>query len=325
MKILIAGGSGYIGTNTLIELLKFKHDIEVLDNLSNGFYSNIYKKTKFNNLNLNDYDSINHFLSNNYFDIVMHFAGSIDIKESLNNPKKYYKNNYLSSLNLINAMIKNNMKKLIFSSSAAVYGDGHAFPIKEINETNPLSSYGKTKLMVENTLNDYDKAYGLKSISLRYFNACGAQLDGTFGEKHIPENHIIPLLMQVASKKLDKFYIFGNNHSTDDGTCVRDYVHVIDIADAHIKSIKYLFEENKSNIFNIGNNKGFSVMELLSHTEKITNMKINYEITKARLGDPAILISDNYKIKEILNWSPNYSDLSTILKTAWLWENKSKQ
>lgn len=324
MKILLTGGAGYIGSNTLNTLINLNHDVEIIDNLSNNSNLNINIKSKFNNINLNDFDILNNFLANKKFDLVIHFAGSINVSESIENPKKYYENNYVASLNLLNSMIGNNIKKLIFSSSAAVYGNDFKNPIKESDFKKPISPYGKTKLMIEETLKDYDKSYDLKFITLRFFNSCGAQLDGSLGERHNPETHIIPLLMQVASGRLSKFNLFGNNYNTYDGTCIRDYVHVIDVVDAHIKSIDYLFKKNNSDIFNIGNNKGYSVNKLILETEKVTNKKIKYEVLEGREGDPSILISDNSKIKNLLKWSPNYSDLKTILKTAWLWENKIK-
>ena len=219
-------------------------------------------------------------------------------------------------------MVNNKLNKIIFSSSASVYGNLNSKPIKETDKTSPVSPYGNSKLFIEKLLKDYGKSHNLKSICLRYFNACGAQLDGSLGEMHNPETHIIPLLMQVASGRKKQITIYGNDYKTKDGTAVRDYVHVLDITSAHIKALKYLMENQKSNIFNIGNNNGFSVMDLISKTEKITKKKIKYIKKQKRDGDVPILIADNSKIKKILKWKTKYSDLNTIIQTAWDWEKK---
>ncbi len=322
MKILVTGGAGYIGSNIVKSLIKSNHDVNVIDNLSSGNIKNLDKKAKFHKIDLSDFNFLNNFLANNFFDIVIHLSSLIDVKESYNNPGKYYKVNFISAINLVSSMVNNKLNKIIFSSSASVYGNLNSKPIKETDKTSPVSPYGNSKLFIEKLLKDYGKSHNLKSICLRYFNACGAQLDGSLGEMHNPETHIIPLLMQVASGRKKQITIYGNDYKTKDGTAVRDYVHVLDITSAHIKALKYLMENQKSNIFNIGNNNGFSVMDLISKTEKITKKKIKYIKKQKRDGDVPILIADNSKIKKILKWKTKYSDLNTIIQTAWDWEKK---
>ena len=217
-------------------------------------------------------------------------------------------------------MVDLKISNFIFSSTAAVYGEPSLTPIKEDQNIAPVNPYGNTKAIVEKILKDYDLAYGLKYISLRYFNACGAHIDGTIGERHDPETHLIPLILQSASGRRKDFKVYGDDYDTKDGTCVRDYIHVMDLAEAHLLSLEKLIKNQKSDIFNIGNNKGFSVKEIIRMAEKVTQSKIPYEITSRRKGDPSELIADNKKISENLNWSANYSDLKTILETAWEWE-----
>jgi UDP-glucose 4-epimerase len=252
----------------------------------------------------------------------MHFASFINVGESYIHPKKYYDNNVINTLNLLDCMVDLKISNFIFSSTAAVYGEPSLTPIKEDQNIAPVNPYGNTKAIVEKILKDYDQAYGLKYISLRYFNACGAHIDGTIGERHDPETHLIPLILQAASGRRKDFKVYGDDYDTQDGTCVRDYIHVMDLSEAHLLSLEKLIKNQKSDIYNIGNNKGFSVKEIISMAEKITQIKIPYEITSRRKGDPSKLIADNKKISENLNWSANYSDLKTILETAWEWEKR---
>jgi UDP-glucose 4-epimerase len=252
----------------------------------------------------------------------MHFASFINVGESYMHPKKYYDNNVINTLNLLDCMVDLKISNFIFSSTAAVYGEPSLTPIKEDQNIAPVNPYGNTKAIVEKILKDYDQAYGLKYISLRYFNACGAHIDGTIGERHDPETHLIPLILQAASGRRKEFKVYGDDYDTQDGTCVRDYIHVMDLSEAHLLSLEKLIKNQKSDIYNIGNNKGFSVKEIISMAEKITQIKIPYEITSRRKGDPSELIADNKKISENLNWSANYSDLKTILETAWEWEKR---
>ena len=319
MKILVVGGAGYIGSHMIKRFQDTDHQIEILDNLSTGFEVNT-QNYKLHVCDLSNKDQLHQILKDNNYESIMHFASFINVGESYIHPKKYYDNNVINTLNLLDCMVDLKISNFIFSSTAAVYGEPSLTPIKEDQNIAPVNPYGNTKAIVEKILKDYDEAYGLKYISLRYFNACGAHIDGTIGERHDPETHLIPLILQSASGRRKDFKVYGDDYDTKDGTCVRDYIHVMDLAEAHLLSLEKLIKNQKSDIFNIGNNKGFSVKEIIRMAEKVTQSKIPYEITSRRKGDPSELIADNKKISEKLNWSANYSDLKTILETAWEWE-----
>ena len=321
MKILVVGGAGYIGSHMIKRFQDTDHQIEVLDNLSTGFEVNT-QNYKLHVCDLSNKDQVHQILKDNNYESIMHFASFINVGESYIHPKKYYDNNVINTLNLLDCMVDLKISNFIFSSTAAVYGEPSLTPIKEDQNIAPVNPYGNTKAIVEKILKDYDEAYGLKYISLRYFNACGAHIDGTIGERHDPETHLIPLILQSASGRRKDFKVYGDDYDTKDGTCVRDYIHVMDLAEAHLLSLEKLIKNQKSDIFNIGNNKGFSVKEIIRMAEKVTQSKIPYEITSRRKGDPSELIADNKKISENLNWSANYSDLQTILETAWEWEKR---
>ena len=320
MKILVVGGAGYIGSHMLKRLQNTNHSVEVLDNLSTGFETNTLDFL-LHRCDLADKDHVHNILQSGY-DAVMHFASYINVGESYIDPQKYYENNVVNTMNLLNCMVDLKILNFIFSSTAAVYGEPESIPISEDQKINPVNPYGQTKAIIENVLKDYDKAYSLKSISLRYFNACGAHLDGTIGERHNPETHLIPLILQAASGRKDKIKIFGDDYPTKDGTCVRDYIHVMDLAEAHLLALEELYKKQTSEVYNIGNNQGFSVSEIIKSAEEITQKKINIEIADRRMGDPGQLVADNKKIKEKLKWSAQYSDLKTIISSAWNWEQK---
>ena len=320
MKILVVGGAGYIGSHMLKRLQNTNHEVEVLDNLSTGFETNTLD-FPFHKCDLADKDHVYTILQNKY-DLVMHFASYINVGESYINPQKYYENNVQNTLNLLSCMIDLKILNFIFSSTAAVYGEPESVPILEDQKINPVNPYGQTKAIVENILKDYDKAYGLKFMSLRYFNACGAHPDGTIGERHDPETHLIPLILQAASGRKDKVKVYGDDYPTKDGTCIRDYIHVMDLAEAHLLALEDLYQNQFSEIYNIGNNQGFSVSEIVNAAKDITQKKINIEISDRRKGDPGQLIADNNKIIKNLKWSAQYSDLKTIISSAWQWEQK---
>jgi len=320
MKILVVGGAGYIGSHMLKRLQNTNHEVEVLDNLSTGFETNTLG-FPFHKCDLADKDHVYTILQNKY-DLVMHFASYINVGESYINPQKYYENNVQNTLNLLSCMIDLKILNFIFSSTAAVYGEPEFLPISEDQKINPVNPYGQTKAIVENILKDYDKAYGLKFMSLRYFNACGAHPDGTIGERHDPETHLIPLILQAASGRKDKVKVYGDDYPTKDGTCIRDYIHVMDLAEAHLLALEDLYQNQSSEIYNIGNNQGFSVSEIVNAAKEITQKKINIEISDRRKGDPGQLIADNNKIIKNLKWSAQYSDLKTIISSAWQWEQK---
>ena len=323
MKILVVGGAGYIGSHMLKQLQKTNYEVEVLDNLSTGYENNTLG-FPFHKCDLADKDHLNLILQNKY-DLVMHFASYINVGESYLNPQKYYENNVNNTMNLLDCMVDHKILNLIFSSSAAVYGETNSTPIPEEYIINPVNPYGQTKAIIENILRDYDKAYGLKSTCLRYFNACGAHLDGTIGERHNPETHLIPLILQAVSGRKDSITVFGDDYATKDGTCIRDYIHVMDIAEAHLLSLESLWKNQISKIYNIGNSVGFSVREIIKTTEEVTQIKIKTKIEPRRQGDPAQLVANNQKIKDELNWNTQYSDLKTIISTAWKWEKKLLQ
>jgi len=321
MKILVVGGAGYIGSHMIKRFQNTDHQIDVLDNLSTGFKENS-QNYKLHICDLSNKEQVHKILKENKYEMVMHFASSINVGESYDHPMKYYENNVINTLNLLECMIDLKILNFIFSSTAAVYGEPESIPIKEEQNLSPINPYGKTKSLVENILSDYDKSYGLKYISLRYFNACGAHIDGTIGERHNPETHLIPLILQTASGRRNNFKIYGDDYKTKDGTCVRDYIHVMDIAEAHLLSLEKLIQTQSSDIYNIGNKQGYSVREIIDMVEEITQIKIPYKISEKRKGDPAELIADNSKITEKLNWRARYSDLNTIINTAWEWEKK---
>ena len=320
MKILVVGGAGYIGSHMLKRFQDTEHKVEVLDNLSTGFKTNCLDFT-LHKCDLANREEVYSILQNNY-DLVMHFASYINVGESYINPQKYYENNVVNTLNLLNCMVDLKILNFVFSSTAAVYGEPKSNPISEINPMTPVNPYGQTKAIVENILKDYDNSYGLKSISLRYFNACGAHPDGTIGERHDPETHLIPLILQAASGRKDKITIYGDDYPTKDGTCIRDYIHVMDLAEAHLLALNKLSQNQLSEVYNIGNSRGFSVREIIEAVKKITGKKIDIEIQSRRKGDPAELVADNQKIKSELNWTAKNSDLDKIISSAWRWEQK---
>ena len=317
-KILVTGGNGFIGSNTILAINKSRYKIDVIDLEKKNPKLNKYINRYYRG-DLKDKQFVHRILKKNY-DIIIHCAAFIEVGESVNKPLKYYENNFLGTFNLLNEMIKNKCNKIIFSSTAAVYGNPRKCPISENEKLLPINPYGFSKMMVEKLLKDLDNNNKIKYISLRYFNACGSVKN--FGERHDPETHLIPLIMQAASGRKREIYLYGNKFKTKDGTCVRDYVHVRDIANAHVKSLEYLIKNEKSHVFNIGSGKGFSVNQIIRFSRKITGKKINVKVTNARKGDPKILTASSIKINKILNWKPKYSSITTIIESAWEWEKQ---
>ncbi len=319
--ILVTGGAGYIGSHVNKELHKEGFDTVVLDNLING-HSYAVKWGDFQKGELSDIEFIRSVF--NKFDIegIMHFAAFTSVGDSVKYPAKYFKNNYKNTLNLLKVMGENNVNKFIFSSTAAVYGIPKNIPIKEEHELNPINPYGKSKLMVELALEKESKSSSndFKYSALRYFNASGADPECEIGEDHNPETHLIPLVLDVALGKRDKINIFGNDYNTPDGTCIRDYIHVNDLAQAHIKAFKSLDNENSiEKVYNLGNGNGFSVKEVIDVCEKVTGFEIKKEVVDRREGDPDILIADSKKAFDVLGWTPKFSDLEKIVETSWNW------
>jgi len=318
--ILVTGGAGYIGSHTARLLLEKHYDVIIIDSLINGHKESVDKRAKFYNIDLGDKDAIRKVFEENKIDCVIHFAAFIEAGESMVNPKKFFRNNVINTLNLLDIMLEKDVKKIIFSSTAAVYGEPEYTPIDEKHPKKPTNYYGLTKLMIERILDSYNHAYGLKYIALRYFNACGAHPKADLGENHNPETHLIPLILQAAKGEREKIMVFGTDYKTKDGSCIRDYIHVCDLAEAHIKAMKRLDQLNADQ-FNLGNGKGYSVLEVIDACKKITKKDFKVELTSRRPGDPAILIADYSKAKKILGWSPKH-DLKSIIKTAWRWHKR---
>jgi UDP-glucose 4-epimerase len=321
--ILIVGGAGYIGSHLNKEISKKGYKTIVFDNLSYG-HEKFVKWGIFERGDLGDIEDIRKVFKKYRIEAVMHFAAFTYVGESVEDPQKYYMNNVKNTLNLLQVMLEENVKYFVFSSTCATYGNPARIPITENHPQNPINPYGKSKLIVEEILKDYSDAYGLEYASLRYFNAAGADPDCEIGEMHDPETHLIPLVLDAASSKREDIKIFGTDYDTPDGTCIRDYIHVTDLADAHILALEYLQKGGKSDFFNLGNGNGFSVKEVIETARKITGKPIKEVEVERRPGDPPILIGSSKKAMEILKWKPKYYDLSRIIETAWKWHKKVK-
>lgn len=320
MAILVAGGAGYIGSHVCKILTKKGFDVIVYDNLSHG-YRDFAKWGRFILGDTNDSHQLDLVFNHFKIDAVMHFCAYIEVGESVVEPEKYYVNNLKNTINLLEAMRRNHVDKLIFSSTAATYGMPEKIPIEEDDLKIPINPYGQTKLMIEHILEDYQKAYNFQAIRFRYFNAAGCDPDSEIGEAHIPESHLIPLILDAAIGKRDSIKVFGTDYETKDGTCIRDYVHVNDLADAHIKGLQYLLDGGKSNYINLGSGNGFSVKEMIETVRKVTKKDFKVVEEQRRPGDPAYLIAKSDKAKQILSWKPEYS-LDRIIETAWNWHQK---
>lgn len=315
-KILIVGGAGYIGSINVREFLNVGYDVVVVDNLNTGHLSSVDKRAKFYNLDIRNKTELVKVLKEEKVDAVVHFAALSLVGVSMKDPLSYFDNNVYGMISLLQAMQEVGVNKIVFSSSAATYGEQDDQILTEESKTEPTSVYGETKLMMETIMKWCDKCIGIKYVSLRYFNAAGASSDGTLGEDHNPETHLIPLVLQVPLGKRDHISIFGNDYPTNDGTCIRDYIHVEDLASAHIKAIDYLLKGNDSNIFNLGTGVGHSVLEVINTSEKIAKKSIKKELASRRPGDPSILVASNKKAKEILGWE-NKKDLEDIISSAY--------
>jgi len=319
--ILIVGGAGYIGSHINKELNKQGYKTVVFDSLVKG-HKEAVKWGDFFQGDLENIEDIREVFKKYPIEAVLHFAAFIEVGESVKDPQKYYQNNVKNTLNLFQVMLENDVKKIIFSSTAATFGNPQYVPIDEKHPQNPINPYGQAKLMVEKILADYDLAYGLKYVALRYFNACGADLDGEIGENHNPESHLIPLILDAALGKREDIKIFGTDYPTVDGTCIRDYVHVNDLAQAHILALKRLMEGGESDCFNLGNGSGFSVKQVIEVAKKVTGIDFKVTEVERRAGDPPELIADSKKAREILKWEPKYFDLETIISSAWNWHKQ---
>ena len=321
MSVLVCGGAGYIGSHTVYELVERGHNVIVADNLSKGHEEAVHKSAQLYIGDLRDSAFLDKVFSENEIDAVIDFAAFSLVGESCSQPLKYFENNVYGTIKLLEAMNKANVKKIVFSSTAATYGEPESIPIVESDSTVPTNPYGESKLTVEKILKWSDKAYGIKYVALRYFNAAGAHISGEIGEDHSPETHLIPIIIQAALGIRDKIAIFGDDYPTPDGTCVRDYIHVTDLADAHIKAIEKLEKDNTSSIYNLGNGKGFSVKEVVEETKKVAGRDFKVVIEGRRPGDPSTLIASSEKAIKELNWTPKFNTLSQIIETAWNWHS----
>jgi UDP-glucose 4-epimerase len=321
--ILIVGGAGYIGSHLNKEISKKGIKTVIFDNLSYG-HRDFVKWGTFEKGDLGNIEDIRSVFRKYPIEAVMHFAAFTYVGESVEDPQKYYLNNVKNTLNLLQVMLEENVKYFVFSSTCATYGNPVEIPITENHPQNPINPYGKGKLIVETVLKDYSDAYGLKYASLRYFNAAGADPDGDVGELHDPETHLIPLILDVAAGKREDIKIFGTDYDTPDGTCIRDYIHVTDLAEAHILALEYLQNGGKSDFFNLGNGNGFSVKEVIETARKVTGKNIKAAEADRRPGDPPILVGSSDKAKRTLNWNPKYDKLSKIIETAWNWHKNIK-
>lgn len=319
MSILVLGGAGYIGSHTTLELVRDNADVVVADSLITGHRSAVPPNARFYQGDIRDFDFLNDLFSKERIDTVIHFAASALVGESFFAPLKYYDNNLYGTKVLLEAMVKYNIDKIVFSSSAAVYGEPDNIPILESDRTCPTNPYGETKLAVENMLKWSAKAYGLRYVSLRYFNAGGADKSGTIGEAHVTESHLIPLILQVPNGKRESISIFGTDYDTFDGTCIRDYVHVTDLAQAHILAVDHMRRGGRSDIFNLGCGEGYSVREVIETAQKITGHTIPTVEAGRRKGDPTRLVASRDKANDILGWKPVHSSLNAIVRSAWNW------
>lgn len=319
MRILVLGGAGYIGSHTVYELIDAGHEVVVADNLLTGFRKAVHPQATFYEGDIRDKKFLDALFEKEKIDGVIHFAASSQVGESMVNPLKYYNNNLCGTETLLESMVEHGVDKIVFSSTAATYGEPERIPIAESDRTEPTNCYGETKLAMEKMFRWTAQAHTLRFVSLRYFNACGAHPNGKIGEAHNPETHLIPLILQVPNGKREAISVFGTDYETKDGTCVRDYIHVNDLAQAHILAMEYLADGGKSDIFNLGNGVGFTVKEVVETARKVTGHPIPMKEEPRRAGDPSTLIASSEKAKAVLGWKPKYDDLETIVSTAWKW------
>jgi len=322
-NILVTGGAGYIGSHTAHMLLRQGFDVTVVDNLSRGHRHNV-DAARLRETDLADSAELRRVFAERPYDAVIHFAAYISVGESMKEPGLYFANNTGGSLSLLNAMVQAGVKRLVFSSTAAVYGMPAQVPIPEDSPYAPVSVYGESKVMVEKLLHWYDAIHGLRNIRLRYFNACGADVEGGLGEEHEPETHLIPLLFR-AIRTRKPVTVFGDDYATPDGTCIRDYIHVMDLAQAHVVALEWLLGGGPSDVFNVGTGSGYSVRAVIRAVEEVTREKVPYVVGPRRDGDPAALVADSAKLRQMLKWTPRYSELREIVASAWEFEQKREE
>ncbi|MBE5939744.1 MAG: UDP-glucose 4-epimerase GalE [Lachnospiraceae bacterium] len=321
MSILVLGGAGYIGSHTVYELIDEGMEVVIADNLETGYAAAVHPKAKFYQGDIRNREFIDSVFDNEKIEAVIHFAANSLVGESMTNPLKYYDNNMCGTKVLLESMVAHGIDKIVFSSTAATYGEPESIPILETDNTKPTNTYGETKLSMEKMFYWVSRAHGLRYVSLRYFNACGAHVSGQIGEAHNPETHLIPLILKVPNGQRENITIFGDDYDTKDGTCVRDYIHVTDLAQAHILAVKYLMNGGASDIFNLGNGVGFTVKEVIETARKVTGHPIPAVTVERRAGDPAKLIASSEKAVKVLGWKPQFADLEKIIESAWKWHS----
>lgn len=322
MSILVCGGAGYIGSHAVHQLIGKGEEVVIVDNLQTGHKDAIHPKAKFYEGDIRNSDILDKIFTENKIEAVIHFAANSLVGESMEKPLLYFNNNVYGMQMLLEAMKRHRVDKIVFSSTAAVYGEPNRIPIMESDDTIPTNTYGETKLIMEKMMKWVSRAERIRYVSLRYFNAAGALPDGSIGEDHNPETHLIPLILQVPLGKRACITVYGDDYDTPDGTCLRDYIHVIDLADAHVLALDYLRKGGDSNIFNLGNGRGFSVKEMIEAAKKATGRDIKVVMGSRRMGDPAQLIASSEKAQRILGWKPQYTDVEDVIGTAWNWHQK---
>ncbi|MFH1277779.1 MAG: UDP-glucose 4-epimerase GalE [Candidatus Eisenbacteria bacterium] len=318
MRVLVTGGAGYIGSQTVKELMMEGHDPVVLDDLSEG-HRQAVRGAPLVALSLADREGLQYLFAEEPFDAVIHFAAHCYVGESMENPLKYYRNNVANAMNLLDACVEAGVRRFVFSSTCATYGEPQSMPLREDHPQNPVNVYGETKLVVEKILRDVSRAHGLRYVALRYFNAAGADPEGEMGEDHDPETHLIPLVLQVALGGREEIRVFGDDYDTPDGTCVRDYIHTVDLARAHVLALDHLAGGGDSDAFNVGTGTGYSVREVIECARAVTGMPIPAVTEGRRPGDPARLVAGNEKIRGVLGWEPRFPSLEDVVRTAWDW------
>ena len=319
MAILVLGGAGYIGSHTVYELIEAGRDVVVIDNLLTGFAQAVHPDARFYRVDIRDRAALDEIFEREDIEGVIHFAASSQVGESMEDPLKYYDNNVHGTIVLLQAMREHGIDKIVFSSTAATYGEPESVPIMESDRTEPTNCYGDTKLTMEKIMGWVGRAHGLRSVALRYFNAAGAHESGRIGEAHGPETHLIPLILQVPNGQRESIGVFGTDYPTKDGTCIRDYIHVSDLAQAHIQAIDYLIDGGESQVLNLGSGQGFSVNEMIEVARRVTGHPIPVQVSPRRAGDPAQLVASSEKARRVLRWKPQFDDVEAIVSSAWKW------
>lgn len=321
-KILVTGGAGYIGSHAVKGLLEKGYEVVVIDNLQTGYLKAVDERAVFYEGDIRDKTFLKSVFSKEQIIGVLHFAANSLVGESMVKPLEYFDNNVHGTQLLLEQMIEYRIQHMVFSSTAATYGEPIYMPIDEKHPLQPISPYGEAKLMMEKVIDWTSKAHDIHYVSLRYFNVAGAHVSGLIGESHQPETHLIPIILQIPNGERDKLSVYGKDYDTPDGTCIRDYIHIEDLIDAHILALEYLLEGGQNQVFNLGSGEGYSILEMLQAASQVTEKEIPYEITQRRLGDPAVLIASNEKAKKLLKWTPKHTDVHSIIQSAWRYHQK---